>query len=142
MPGVLRGVAGHTQTRSQHSWSRAGREVECRSWSRTEGSQRLEVGEMLLPRNLARLLHHQEAGGLEGEDLRLLCSEGGEGSEGWELPRMKAPYCGENGERGRGRGGGGGARLSWIFTSSFLLPTVIFPDWWKLLRASSRQNRR
>ena len=38
----------------------------------TEGRQRLEVGEMLLPRNLARLLHHQEAGGLEGEDLRLL----------------------------------------------------------------------
>ena len=72
VPGVLRGVAGHTQTRSQHSWSRAGREVECWSWPGTEGSQRLEVGEMLLPRNLARLLHHQEAGGLEGEDLRLL----------------------------------------------------------------------
>ena len=65
VPGVLRGAA-----RSQHRRG-TGREVEGRSWSRTEGTQWLEVEELLLTENLARLLHHQEAGGIEGEDLRL-----------------------------------------------------------------------
>ena len=94
MPEVCRGVA---QTRGPHSCSSsAGRKVEgvgpaefrgdssSRSsssrwrWRRrrrkawAEGSEWLE--EMLVARNLSklpRLLHHREAGGVEGEDLRL-----------------------------------------------------------------------
>ena len=72
MPGVLRGAA-----RSQHRGG-AERDVEGRSWARTEGCQWLEVEELLLTENLARLLHHQEAGGIEGEDLGLLSGRRGQ----------------------------------------------------------------